>query len=431
MFKFKLTDFFIKFDLARIKDLVNRPNSKVLISNFISLSVLQVLNYLLPLITLPYLTRTIGAELFGVLAIAAAIIVYFQTFVDFGFDYTATREIANSQKDIASVSKIFWTVTFAKTILMVISFIVLAILMAVIPYLREHYLIIFLTFLLIPGRILFPEWFFQGMERMKYITILNVISKAIFTGLVFTVIREREDYIYQPILIASGYLVTGVISFFIINKYFGVRMYMPSFKEIKDSIAGSYNIFLNLILPSLYNNLSTLLLGYWWGSTQAGILDAAKKVIMLSDQALSVLSRAFFPYLAKNISKHKFYVMISLIISSVFMLIYFFGADFIVKILFSPEFFDSKKLIILLAISPILFSLMNSYGTNYLILVHKETILRNITLVSSLLGFLAAIIFIYKMGAIGAALTLNFARGLISGLCYYYSKKVRVQLVQG
>ncbi|HER07365.1 MAG TPA: flippase, partial [Bacteroides sp.] len=90
--------------ISKLRQAVRRPGSKVLIENFASLGVLQVLNYLLPLVVLPYLTRVIGLEMYGVLAIAAAVILYFQTTVDFGFDFTGTRDIAKNQEDREALS---------------------------------------------------------------------------------------------------------------------------------------------------------------------------------------------------------------------------------------------------------------------------------------------------------------------------------------
>jgi O-antigen/teichoic acid export membrane protein len=371
----------------------------------------------------------IGVEMFGVLAIAAAIILYFQTFVDFGFDFTAARDIAKNQNNIEAVSKIFWTTSAAKLLLMLISILILLLLMCFIPYFKEHFLLISITFLYIPGRILFPEWFFQGMEKMIYITVLNVLAKLLFTILIFIVIKERSDYLYQPLLIAAGYLTAGLVSVYVVIKRFGIKFYHPSFQDIKKSIGDSFDVFINLLMPNLYNNLSTLLLGFWWGNSAAGIFDAGKKVILLSEQAILVLSRAFFPYLANNIRKHYIYNRLSLTASIVFMIVFFLGADFFVKILFTAEFEASKNIIRLMAISPVLFSLMNSYGTNYLILVHKEKVLRNITIISSLVGIVAAICLIHNFKAVGAAITLVFVWGLRSILCFVFSQKAKLELV--
>lgn len=416
-------------NLIRLKELANRPRSKILIGNFLSLSVLQVLNYLLPLVTLPYLTRVLGVNMFGVLAIASAVIIYFQTFVDFGFEYSATRDIANNQDNILIISKILWTVTFTKLLFMLISLIILIALILLNSFLRDNYLIILLTFLYIPSSIMFPEWFYQGMEKMKYITALNVFAKTIFTILIFLIIKKPSDYIFQPLLMVSGYFVSGIISVYIIVNHFKVKMYWPSVSDIRTAVKGSFDIFFNLLLPTLYNNLSTLLLGLWWGNSAVGIFDAGKKIIMLSDQALSVLTRTFFPYLANNISKHIYFYKMSLMVGLIFVIMYFAGADLIVNILFAKDFETSKTVIRLMALSPIFFSLMGSFGTNYLILIHKENVLRNITLISSLIGAITAFFLIHYFKVVGAALTLVIIWGLRGLLCFIYAKRIRLNTI--
>jgi O-antigen/teichoic acid export membrane protein len=267
------------------------------------------------------------------------------------------------------------------------------------------------------------------MEKMKYITILNVIAKAIFTILIFVLIKKPSDYIFQPILIAAGYYVSGFASVYIIFNHFGIKKYTPSFMEIKRAIKDSFDIFLNTLLPNLYNSFSTLLLGYWWGNAAVGILDAGKKVIALAEQAILVLSRTFYPYLANNITKHRVFFIISLSTSISFMFVFFFGADLIVNILFAKGFEGAKLIIRIMSVSPVLYSVMNSFGSNYLILMHKEKLLRNITMVSSIIGFISAFILIYYYKEIGAALTLILARGLIGGLSYTYSRKTRLGLI--
>lgn len=414
-------------NLIKLKQIANRPRSKILIGNFLSLSSLQIVNYLLPLVTLPYLTKVLGVNMFGVLAIAGAVIMYFQTFVDFGFEYSATRDIANNQSNITIVSKILWTVTFTKIILMLISLILLITLILFIHFFRINYLIILLTFLSVPSSILFPEWFYQGMEKMKYITTLNVIAKTIFTVLIFVLIKKPTDYIYQPLLIAFGYFTSGVISVFIMFYHFKIKMYIPSFFEIKTAMVGSFDIFFNNLLPSLYFNLSTLFLALWWGNSVVGIFDAGKKVILLSEQAITVLARTFFPFLANNINKHIYYYKMSLMVGIIFMVLFFFGADLIANILFSKEFVGSIEIIRIMAISPVFFSLMSSFGTNYLILVHKEKTLRNITLTASIIGLIIAVVLIYFFQAKGAALTLVLVWCLRSILCVSYYKKVKLE----
>ncbi len=410
--------------ISRLRRAARRPGSKVLIENFASLGLLQVLNYLLPLVVLPYLTRVIGLELYGVLAVAAAVILYFQTTVDFGFDFTGTREIAKNQEDTEALSRIFWTITASKILLMLAGFILLYILILTIPFFGKYSLLLLFTFLTIPTRIIFPEWFFQGMEKMKYITFVNLVSKIIFTVLIFAVINEKDDYLFYPLLTAAGNLVAGVASLWIIFRGFRVRMYLPTFRDIAGAIRESYDVFLNLLMPNLYNSLSTLLLGFWWGNAAVGVYDAAQKVITLSNRLLVVLSRVFFPYLTKNLEKHRHYLRLSLAVSLVIVLGYLAFAGVIVKILYAPEFEAAKHLIRIMAISPVMFTLMHVYGTNYLIIINKEKVLRNITVISSVAGLAAALLLIPALAQTGAAITLVLSRSLIGVMCLVFARRI-------
>ena len=84
---------------GQFKRIIKLENYKALASNFLSLSVLQLATYLFPLIVTPYIAKTIGLEKYGLIAFAASFCMYFTTFVDFGFNYSATRDVAKNQKD--------------------------------------------------------------------------------------------------------------------------------------------------------------------------------------------------------------------------------------------------------------------------------------------------------------------------------------------
>lgn len=412
----------------KVKELKSRlsksKDGKALAGNFGYMMLLQIAGYLFPLITIPYLARVIGVEGFGKIAFAAAIVLWFQTITDWGFNYTATRDIAQNRDNPEVVSEIFSNVLWARLLLMVVSFSLLLFSISSVAYLQENQLIILLTFLLVPGHILFPEWFFQAMERMKFITIFSLISKAVSTFCIFVFINDKEDFILQPILISLGYLMCGFMSMYLIIVKWQIELRPPKWREISRAITNSTDVFINTIAPNLYNSLSTVLLGFYGGSISNGLLDAGRKFVEIAQQILIVVSRVFFPFLSRKINKHYLYANLQLGLSVLLFLAIFASAPLIIRIFFTPEF--ERAIIILQIMSlSIVFLAMNSvYGTNYLIIKGREKALRNITMLSSTLGFILAFPLIFYFDYIGAAVAITFTRALLGLAVMCKAKKI-------
>ncbi len=409
--------------LKKGKRILKSKEARTLIENFASLSLLQIFNYLLPMISLPYLARVIGVEKFGVLAFSVAVIAFFQAFVDFGFNYTAVRDLAKKKDNQEAVNQIFSTVMAARFFLMLIAFVLLWALILAFPLFQANKTVLLLTFLFIPGHVLFPEWFFQAMEKMKYITILNVLSKLIFVSLIFIVIREKRDFIYQPLLVALGFFVSGIVSLYIAVVSFRVRFVWPTLREIFEAIKNSANMFLSIFLPNLYSNTVTIFLRLFGGEGVVGIFDGGNKFIYISQQVSVVLSRTFYPFLARKIDKHHLYRKISFWISVSMSVLFFISADILVKVFYTPAFAASAIVIRVMAFTPILFYFYNVYGTNYLVLINKEQIVRNIIMVNSIAGIFLSWFCVKRFGYVGAAATLVMIRSLNGALLWIQAKR--------
>lgn len=396
------------------KGSLKSKEGKTLLANFTWLSALQIAGYFFPLITYPYLARVIGVDGFGKIAFAGAIIVWAQTIADWGFNFTATRDVAKNREDPQKVSEIFSNVLWARILLTIVSFLILCVLILVIPKFKCNSTIILVSFLMIPGHIFFPEWFFQAYERMKYTSIINIVIKTIFTVAVFVFIKDSEDYILQPLLISISYILCGLVALYIIVVKWGIRIQRPSRKAVMITIKGSSDIFINNLAPNLYNSLSKVLLGvYSVGSVANGILDAADKVISIFYQFLLVISRTFFPFLARRIDKHKLYVKLNLGITTFIASVIFIFAPFIIRILFSDAFSDAVLPLRILSVSMLFMSLSNVYGINYLILVGEEKSLRNITLLSSVIGCILSFPLIKSYGYFGAVAVIVIVRVIL------------------
>lgn len=404
---------------------LNSKDGKVLASNFGFLMLLQIAGYVFPLITIPYLARVIGVDGFGKVAFAAAVIVWFRTIAEWGFNYTATRDVARNRDDLDKVSEIFSNVLWARTFLMFVSLVILLIAIAAIPYFKENQTILLVTFLLVPGHILFPDWFFQAMERMKYITIFDLLSKALFTALVFVLIKEESDFILQPLFVSLGYVLSGAIAMYIIVVKWKVKIHPPKPNIVFSTIRNSTDVFVNNIMPNLYNSLSTVLLGFMGGSVSNGLLDAGSKFVAVAQQFMTVLSRVFFPFLSRKIDKHAMYAKLSLIVAAFSSLCLFIAAPLIIKLFFTEEFYSAIIVLKIMSLSIVFITMINVYGVNYMILKGREKELKNITFCCSALGLFFSIPLIYNFDYIGAAVTITLTRAILGLTIAYKAMSIK------
>lgn len=412
----------LKTLLVKIK---GSKDGKIIAENFIYLSMLQIAGYVFPLITMPYLAKIIGAEGLGRIAFASAIMVWIQTVADWGFNYTATREVAKNREDKDKVSDIFSRVLWSRCFLMIVSFVLLSFLIIVVPLFKENSIVIVMTFLMIPGHIMFPDWFFQAMEKMKYITILNLASKILFTILVFIFIKSKEDYILQPLFTSMGYVLAGVIAMYYILRRWKVRLKIVSLKSIIETIKSSTDVFINNLLPNLYASLATILLGIFHGNTANGIFDAGTKFMYVAQQLLSCVTRVFFPFLSRNINKHHIYAKVSIILSLGMSLALFIFAPLLIKLFFTPEFYDAINVLRILSLVLIFITIDSVYGVNYLIVRGFDKQRRTICLICSIVGCVIAVVLVYYYSYIGKAVSLVIANAILSIVSMIYAIHIK------
>jgi PST family polysaccharide transporter len=295
--------------LTKIKNIANTEDKKRLLSNFLSLATLQGANYILPLITLPYLVRVLGVEYFGLLAFAGATIAYFNAITDYGFNLTATREISIHRDNKEKIIEIFSSVMTIKVILMFFSFLLLSALVFSFEKFSEHWEVYFLTFGTVVGQVLFPVWFFQGMERMKYITYLNILAKSIFTVAIFIFVHEQSDFWIVPLLTSVGFIIAGILSLWIIKKDFKVNFKFQNIKTLKYYLIDGWDIFVSSFAGNFYRNFNTLVLGILTNNLYVGYYSIAEKIIKVIQSLQNIVGATLFPYLSKKISLDKKYFL--------------------------------------------------------------------------------------------------------------------------
>ena len=392
--------------LKRKLSSIGSANAKTLTKNFSALAVLQAMRYLIPFIVLPYVTPIIGVTHFGEIAVAYAIALIFQTVVNFSFDFIGARDVARNREDMGKVSEIVSTILCARIVLYVIAFVLLGGIVLAVPKFREIWPLILISVATAFFSMNVSEWFFQGIEKMEHITIVNVISRVVYIVLIFTFIKEREDYLLYPIFNLLGFVMASMYSIVMMTRRYKCRLHIPPFSKILDSFKIGKDLFVNQVCMSLCINLPNILLGTISGSAAAGLYDAAGKLHNAGKHSIDVLNRTFFPFLSRQMDKHTGYRRINFFFSLLLAVLLFFLAPLLIRLLYSDEFLPAIPLLRILAVSVFFTGISSAYGVNYLLLIGREKLLRNITLTVTLLGVVLFVVLTYLYSTVGAAVAV-------------------------
>ena len=409
----------------KLRSLLQNKEAKTLLENFFSLSALQFIGMVLPLITLPYVLRVIGFSNYGLIVLANSLIAYFQSVTDFSFKITATRDVAIFRQSPKKINIIYSKVLTIKAIFLLISLTIITLLVLIYPPFRQDKLIFFLSMPLLLGYALFPEWFFQGIEKMKYITFLNIGIKVFFTVFIFVFIRKKADYWLYPLLQSAGYVGAGLIGQVILIKKYKLKFIWIKKRQIVQTIKENSPIFINQFVPTFYNNTTSFLLGILTTTNLLGVYDAIKKIVDLAIQMINILSRVFFPFISRN--KNFFSKYRKLILGTTIFLSC--GILAIHPLLFWYLKIDQPNaflVLLILVIGLLGFSFYDIYGLNYFVVNRKDKLVMKNTLIASISGFILGFPLIYFFGIIGAAINLGISRSIMGlGVWFRYYSHLR------
>lgn len=411
--------------INKLKHIANTKEKKTVLSNFFSLSALQIVTYLFPLITLPYLIRVLGVEKYGLVMFAQSFVLFFNIIVDYGFNLSATKEISINRENKDIIDEVFSSVIFIKAILLLVSFVVLTIVVLNYPKFTQNKEVFFFSFLWVVGQALFPIWYFQGIEKMKYITIVNVIAKSLFTISIFIFIREKSDYILVPILNGLGLVFSGLFSLFFIFFHFKQRFYFNKIKLFKHLKAG-FHVFVSSSAFVLLVNSPLFFIGLWLGDTMAGIYSAFDKIVNAGKNLFIVVAQVLFPYMSRlyNENKVKYkkvyikYLLAITFISIIAIFLVYLLADWFVPFYFGEKFVSYSYIFHILFLVMFIGVISNVLGLNGLLVMGKVKLL-------SLSQLIPALIFV-----VCAPWLLKYNIGLNAFLALYVISFVGIVVVR-
>jgi O-antigen/teichoic acid export membrane protein len=388
---------------------VTKPN---LLHNILALSGVQALAYLLPLITLPYVTRVLGVEVWGTVALVQVVLSYFTMVTNWGFSLSGTRKVAEHRNDLDKLSEIFMTIWFAQWALFILACLVLIGMIGFVPYFESNASFYLYGIGVILGNILFPVWFLGGLERMKELAGIQLFTRSLAVPLTFIFISKPSD---APLILAiSGIteIVSGTLSIYWIKKTLHLKWVLPTKEKIYQEIKEGASVFSSFLWISCYTTITPIILGLMAGATAVGYYSLADRFIKAAQSFLAPISKAIFPrlsYLYKNdfgaacrllVKSSKVFLLISLMVSIAMWIL----APYIIVLMGGEDFLPSIEILRWLSPVPFIVSLSNILGIQIMMANNKIAALNKVYGIAGVLSICILFPLIYLFGAVGASL---------------------------
>ncbi len=424
--------------VSSIERFFNTEEGKRLFSNFVSLSSLQLVNYVLPLISFPYLVRVLGVEKFGLIAFATATIMYFQILTDYGFNLSATREISIYRENKEKVQEIFSSVMIIKLGLLILSFILLSTLVFSFEKFRKDWEVYFLSFGMVVGQVLFPVWFFQGMEKMKYITFLNILAKGIFTVAIFIFVKQQSDYWKVPLLNSIGFILAGVLSLWIVYKDWNIGLKFVGFESIVRELKEGWYIFISTVAISLYTVSTTFILGIFTNNVIVGYYAAASRIIEAAKGLIGPISQTIYPFVNRKVSQSKEeglklirkitkYIGITTFVISLFIFLF---SEQIVHLMLGKNYEESIIILKILSFHPFIIGLSNVFGIQAMLSFDRKEAFQNILLSASILNIILSMILVPMFQHIGSAVAVTVVEVFVTVTMFLYLQNTGIKILE-
>ena len=260
---------------------------------------------LFPLITFPYVCRVIEADGIGQINFFQSIISYISLFTCLGIPMYAIREIARDRSDVVQMNRTAMEILLLHSMLTLVGYAIVAILCLTVPQIQVNIPLFLILSLTIFFTAIGCEWFYQGIEDFKYITIRGLIIKTVSVVLLFIFVKSKTDLLYYGCYTAFGVLGGNIFNFFRLRKYIHHENIIFSELHIKRHVKPVLKVFSFSVVTSIYLQLNTVLLGFLKNALAVGYFAAATKVMQMLLMMSSCLGSVMMPRASHLIAENK------------------------------------------------------------------------------------------------------------------------------
>jgi PST family polysaccharide transporter len=279
--------------------------NKLLVKNAGSSVAVQLLNMVLPLLSLPYLAGVLGAERLGRMAFALAVGQIFVILTDYGFNLSTTKLIAVNRGDQQKIFEIWSAVTLLRTIFAFAGVLIIWLAAVVFARVNQEFSLLAIAYCLVVGNILLPQWLFQGLENLKKYNLAQTVARLLLFAGLFALVKSENDLYWATCLQAAGPLLAGLFALpSTIAVLKGAKLNWPSAPFIRYQLETGWNLFLSTVATNVYTTSNTFFLGVFASPATVGYYHVADKLVRSVLALYSPISSAIYPH-TSNLGHHQ------------------------------------------------------------------------------------------------------------------------------
>lgn len=412
-------------------------NRRAFARNISSTFLVQIANYVFPMISVPIIVRIIGPEKYGLISYAGAIITYFTLLINYSFNLTSARLVAQKKSSLKDLNEIFSKVLFAKFLLFFISTVLFGLCFLVFPVFLEHNRLFLSTYLICAAWVLTPDWFYQGMGELHRVAIFNLMSKVIFTIIILIVIQEPSDYYWQPLSFSLAQLAVAGFSCSWAIRRFKLAVKTPSLQSIIAMLYSDRLIFFSTVIITLYTSTNILILAFMASTLEVGYFTAAQRFVMIAQAIITIpLSQSIFPLISQSfaqgrpeglnmVSRFAPFVVIGTFVLGIAMIVV---GPFLIEIYYGDKFNESILMFQVMAIIPFVVSISNLYGIHTMLNMQMDNAFLRIVASGAVLSILFTGILSKHLGGLGASIAWLVSECVIAIVMGIYLWRNRVNI---
>lgn len=397
------------------------------LKNYIYNLTYQIVAIILPLVTIPYASRVLGAELIGINSYTNTIISYFLLIANIGLTVYGNRTISYTRDDISKRSQKFWEILLIKLIMALFSLVLFSIFILV----YAHYqLFLCLQSIQILATAIDISWFFTGMEDFKKTVTRNIFTKILSAILILSLVNGKDDLWIYILILALSTLLGNLTLWSYIFK-FVERCDLKSL-QLKEHIKPVFILFIPQLATTLFLTLNKLLLGNLSTLSQAGYFDSSDKVIRMLLTFITAVGTVSFPRLANSFNNgHKGNVqkILKLSFDAVSIIAFPMSVGMLIAgETFSPLFFGSQfkgiEIVLgILSVELIFMGWSSILGNQFLVAINKTKGLTVSVFIASFILLISSFVLIPILGATGASISSVIGEATIALVQLYYVSK--------